>query len=270
MFNQMNNTVFPVRITPEVASRLLIRNSNNRSISQRKILEYADHMKNGRWKLNGETIKITEDGNILDGQHRLEACVKANITFNTYIVKVKDATSFDTIDIGKKRTGSDTLSVIGEKHTVILAAVLNMVAEYKYAEEIRERRFNISTLHIKELLRENPGIQDSVSYAVAKYNKIQRLISKTVLGFCHFILTSIDADEAENFLDRVVSGECLSKGSAELLLRNKLIAENRNSRGALPNRYVVALIFKAWNMKRLGKTGALLKFLDSETFPIPK
>lgn len=270
MINAINNMVLPIPITPELASRLLLRNTNNRAVSQRKVAEYANHMKLGMWKLNGETIKITEDGKILDGQHRLEACVKSNTSFSTYIVEVKDDTSFDTIDIGKKRNGSDTLSTLGEKNTVTLSAVLNMAAQYQEERDITRIRYAVSTLDIKKLLEENPGIQESVSYAVAKYNRLERIVSKTVLAFCHFILSSVDANEAELFLERLTSGEDLSRGSAELLLRNKLIFENTNNRSALPNRYVVALIFKAWNMKRSGKTGALLKFLDSEAFPIPK
>ena len=112
----MENSIKPVRIDPEFARVLLEMNTNNRPKSIKLIREYAEDMVAGKWKLNGETIKITADGSkILDGQHRLEACILSGTPFDTYFVEVEDASSFDTIDIGRKRTGSDVFAIRGEK-----------------------------------------------------------------------------------------------------------------------------------------------------------
>ncbi|MBX3482399.1 hypothetical protein [Phenylobacterium sp.] len=54
-------------ITPEIAERLLQANSLNRRISGPVVERYARDMKAGRWKLNGQTIKISARGRLLDG-----------------------------------------------------------------------------------------------------------------------------------------------------------------------------------------------------------
>ncbi len=48
--------------------------------------EYANAMKSGEWKYNGESIKVCTDGSLLDGQHRLEACIESGVTFDTLLV----------------------------------------------------------------------------------------------------------------------------------------------------------------------------------------
>ena len=58
-------------ITPDMAAQMLERNTMNRNISQLNVTRYANDMASGAWEQNGETIKIAEDGTILDGQHPL-------------------------------------------------------------------------------------------------------------------------------------------------------------------------------------------------------
>jgi hypothetical protein len=58
-------------ITLEIAERLLQANSLNRRISGPVVERYARDMKAGRWKLNGQTIKISSRGRLLDGHRRI-------------------------------------------------------------------------------------------------------------------------------------------------------------------------------------------------------
>lgn len=62
-----------VRITPQLAEELLARNTFNRKPSQRKIRRYAAMMRDGEWQLNGEPLKFSAAGRLLDGQSRLQA-----------------------------------------------------------------------------------------------------------------------------------------------------------------------------------------------------
>ena len=48
------------RITPEIATDYLKRNTNNyRRMSRSKIFQYARDMKKGQWQLNGQPILPT-------------------------------------------------------------------------------------------------------------------------------------------------------------------------------------------------------------------
>jgi hypothetical protein len=64
-------------ITPEMAERILSGKAPNRHVSAGVIHKYARDMVAGRWRLNGQTIKISSSGKLLDGQHRLEAAKKS-------------------------------------------------------------------------------------------------------------------------------------------------------------------------------------------------
>ena len=75
------------KITPEMAKLTLSEtNKKNRPFSSAKVIDYSKDMQNENWSLNGETIKFGSDGLLKDGQHRLEACVRANTAFGTHLV----------------------------------------------------------------------------------------------------------------------------------------------------------------------------------------
>lgn len=93
-----------VTITPDIATKLLENNQNNRPINLTRVKALAQDMLIGKWEVNGETIKIYEDGTLADGQHRLSACVMSGVPFQTYIVRNLHKEVLPTIDCGEKRS----------------------------------------------------------------------------------------------------------------------------------------------------------------------
>src|ERR1039458_6783003 len=97
------NATTPVRIRVMVAPAtakhwLEIANKKNRKKVDGHWLEIAIEMEEGRYKYNGLPILFGSDGVLLDGQHRLTACVEAGVTFDTDVVFGLDPTVLDTID----------------------------------------------------------------------------------------------------------------------------------------------------------------------------
>jgi hypothetical protein len=83
----------------------------------------ARDMKGGRWVLNGQTVKLAWNGTVPDGQHRLYACIEAQVPFRTIVVTGVDPEAQDTIDIGLGRKLSDSLAMNEEVNSAILGAV---------------------------------------------------------------------------------------------------------------------------------------------------
>lgn len=113
-----------VKITPEMATEMLTKNLDNRKVRPKTVTEYASYMRNGQWIENGETILMSDDGFILNGQHRLSAIVMSNISikFLIVIVKSKDGkgklTPMDIIqDRGAVRSHTDIsgIDVFGDR-----------------------------------------------------------------------------------------------------------------------------------------------------------
>ena len=84
-------------ITPDIARKLLQNNKKNRPIVRNNLDLLCNELLNGNFKLNGETIKISNLGNVLDGQHRLIAVVRTGVPIETMIVYGLNEEVFATI-----------------------------------------------------------------------------------------------------------------------------------------------------------------------------
>ena len=119
-----------VTITPEIAKELLKHNVGNRKINQANVKRIAEDMIAGDYKLNGETIKIYEDGTLADGQHRLMACVLSGVPFETYIIKGIKKDVLPTIDAGKQRSLVESLNMIGCGVDKLILPAINYYFNY--------------------------------------------------------------------------------------------------------------------------------------------
>lgn len=54
-------------ITPKKARELLKLNTRNRKLSKALVSKYAGDMRAGRWPYNGDPIRVSKDGVLLDG-----------------------------------------------------------------------------------------------------------------------------------------------------------------------------------------------------------
>lgn len=112
-------------ITPAMAAEYLKSNVVNRRLYSKAINTYADDMANGKWNLDGESIKFDELGRMIDGQHRLNACVKCGKPFTTIVMRGLPEESFVTLDSGKVRTPGDVLSIMEIPNATNIAATIS-------------------------------------------------------------------------------------------------------------------------------------------------
>ena len=111
-------------ITPDIARDYLEQNvSNNRNISDRHVAALARDIKAGRYAQNGETLKFSPEGELLDGQHRLWGCIVADKPFTTAVVR--GVTSLDDVDRARPRTISNVMEIHGYPTPAKLGVVLS-------------------------------------------------------------------------------------------------------------------------------------------------
>lgn len=101
-----------VNITPEIAEEMLTHNINNRHLNPGLADKYAADMKNGDWQLNGETIVFSEDGVLMDGQHRLHGIIRAGVAVPMTVVRGVDR-NVKLFNCGRKRNTRDIMSIYG-------------------------------------------------------------------------------------------------------------------------------------------------------------
>lgn len=258
----MNITAKIEVIGVKEAADYLQYNTNNRPIRQSHVDHLADEMLSGRWKFNGESIVFDNQGVLRNGQHRLTAILKARWREAFLVVRGIDPSAFSTMDCGRSRSGQDALSLLGHQNARVKANVIVWVEKYY------NNRINTTSKWGSEK-RTSPS---KVVELASKYNNLvvcekgRSLGVQTIFNVCKYIFTALDYEMAEDFLQKVETGENLTADDQEYLLRNRLIA-NRTSRSKLNNNYILALFIKAWNNKRSGRVVKCLKVSEGEDFP---
>ena len=102
---------FKLLVTPEIATEWLERNYCNRPILEPQVEDYVRAMHNGNWVNNGDTVKFSKTGELIDGQHRLTAIKKSGIAQFLLITTGLEKTTH--IDDGRKRSPRDQVLVSG-------------------------------------------------------------------------------------------------------------------------------------------------------------
>ncbi len=260
-------------ITPQLARDMLrysqrgaINTKNkNRKLSRAKVKKYAEDMKSGQWCLTGEPIIISDDGEILNGHHRLEASHEANVGFIAPVTYgVTDALSFAHIDVGNMRSRSQVLEMAGVK---VNANVLSRVAMLSKAFENTSNPYafrgtqgtSFQPAEILAYVEKNEELALSVDFVakVVKRHKLESQASEAVYAFAHCLIKQKLNDMPQNqslelspetYLTRIISSLGLeSEDDIEYQVRNYLqsLIHESSSYSLLCK---LSAIFKGWNM----------------------
>jgi hypothetical protein len=260
-----------IDVTPEIAEQWLSRNPNNRNLRSQVINSYARDMLSGSWVLNGETVKISSEGQLLDGQHRLSAVVQAGATVPMIVVGNIPSEVMATVDAGAKRTYADALKLQGEENTSVLAAVTRRAVLWSGGYRTKIGSLSPTPHEMNEYLQDNRRLRTSAEIAVKLANRT--LLPASIIGFCHWLLSDLDPDEAGWFLARLADGDGLSADDPIAALRNRIV-KMRVGGGRVNETEALALVIMAWNARRAGETRSKLQLprggLTSENFPEPR
>ena len=100
-------------ITPARATELLKNNKGNRPLKYRVVASLARDIQNGNFKTTHQGISIGLDGRLLDGQHRLAACVLADTPITVYVTYDMPEELMTFVDAGVSRSFADRASLSG-------------------------------------------------------------------------------------------------------------------------------------------------------------
>lgn len=251
-------------ITPDLAAKYLTRNKRNRPFSDRYARYLAAAIRRGEWNgLNGESIKFTENGDLCDGQHRLNAVIKAGIATTMLVVRGLGEGAFDTLDSGKKRSAADVMALHGEKNYVVLAANARTVAAIEAGGEFGRV---LTTPEVQAALERHPTLRDWVN----RYTSL-KTIGRVAVSVVPAVVTlgaeRSGAEVGERFLTAMNTGADLPSDSPILLLRDRLITA-KAARTRLKQIEMAGYTIKAWNAYVTGRPMKLLRFGRDEQFPL--
>ncbi len=216
----------------------------------------------GEWQLNGDAIRVSVSGRLLDGQHRCAAVVQSGQSIPAILVTGLSDDVFATIDRGVGRSTGDVLSIRGDANYINLAAITRMLHIYRRSGSPYNGNPDNAPTSLQQLalVDEHPELHDSARWA-SSHKWSRRLLTPSFAGFCHFVFTKKDRAAAASFFAGLETGVGLEAGSPVLLLRTRLL-ESQAGKEKLSPLYKAALVFKAF---RLHCDGASLKSLRVRT-----
>lgn len=247
MYTKHNYTVTP----QEAREWLDTKNSRNRPVSENAVAKYAQEMAQGRWVENSQPIIFGESKQLLNGQHRLHACVRSGKPFVTTITwGVPDAV-FDSIDDANSRSFADVLHIKGETGSILLSAGLRFLWIYSRGEIERRdlRKGQIATKPLLEAtLEKNPKIRSSVKfYSMLKSRPGGLLIPAGMAIGLHYLFSLVDEKKADEFFTRLQSGLELTEDNPVYILRNRLIAGQKEASTKLTPPAMYYYVVISWN-----------------------
>jgi hypothetical protein len=257
-------------IEPAQAEAWLGLNKRNRNIRKAYVVSLADAIRRGEWQLNGDAIRFSKDGDLLDGQHRLHAIVEAGVPIRSLVVSGLDLEAQDTIDRGAKRTLGDVFTIHGITEAKAMAAAASWLHRFEAgtAGKGQGGATTVSPAQALAVYERNPDLHDSIRAGRLMADSGLRLRPSAAVAL-HYLFAKIDRLDADQFFDALANGTGLAAGDPVLVLRNALI---RNASQRLRQRpaVLVAWTIKAWNYWRAGRKIQLIMWREQEGYPVPK
>lgn len=249
-----------ITITPAIAQMLLKRNTSNRRLSELRVDGLALAMTQDKFKFNGDSIRVSETGVLLDGQHRLSAIVKSGKPQEMLLVTGLPDDVFTTIDIGSARSTSDFLSIKAMNNPVTLAAAAVVACAfdtYGFPETKNARRFIIKEdIYLRSIT--DLELQEA-SDTISSNKALRKLYSPSYVIWCFYLFCKKDKVKAVSFMHELACGETSYKNSPVTALRNPLVLGDLRKDN--PNK-VCAYFFRAFRAYLAHEELKVIRFGD--------
>lgn len=265
-------------ITPQVAKEYLKHNTKNRygcKGNPDTIASLAEDMRSGLWKLNGEPIIFDAGGVLVDGQHRLFACIKAGVSFQSLVVRGVDEDSFSTVDIGLPRKAGQILSLQNAPNANDAAAAItrfySLIAGSTTVAGNAQRLTNYkkTKTQVVDFYNSHKAIVDIVCshHNAIKHRGLRFLSSSTINGISLFLIIEkhYSVEKVFSFFDQLMTGNDVENKTI-LLLRERLLKDKLGQQ-RMTSWSKFAIIVKAWNCFVSGTEVRQLKISAQEQTP---
>lgn len=122
-----------VTASPALAHRLLqLQAQHQRRVNQRTVDQLTNDHRSGQFVYTGDTIKFSNGGMGIDGQHRCEAQVAAGATVKILMVIGVNPAAIEKMDLNRRRNASDVHNTRGDSRivpTAIMTAAIGVESQ---------------------------------------------------------------------------------------------------------------------------------------------
>lgn len=248
------------RITPAIARNMLEHNTHNRGM---KRTNFASAMENGEWILTGSSIVFDENGILVDGQNRLNACATSGVSFDTIVVRGIPMSAQTVIDVGTRRSVADQLKLAGIPQPTLVQSIgiALMLSDMHGIENgmVWSRGYtrNVTTTALTSFCLNS--YEHRIKPLVSPVRRVSTKFScpSGPLGVI-FEKFSERPDDFSFFVDDLCADYSSRRPIG--LLANELLKSKTSKDGKLSNTTIAAYIIKAWNAYLRGEEPKFLRF----------
>lgn len=257
-------------ITPDVARQMLESGSINRTPSSAAIKRLSEEMKSGTWVLNGDWIRISSDNKMFDGQHRLLACIQANVPFTTFVMRDCDEEAImKSLDIGRKRSFADYLTFKGYKNTRNLGAMVRGLAiwrsgSYNVGSGNEQVSHLLSFDNLYRVLESNSWLDEQSHLAQKVSTSVHIPVSIFAALFSEF--DQLDPSDNVYFWEQLSGDIGHEKGDPIYVLRKTFLSHYAN-KIKKSDKERLGMVIKAWNAFRGGEHISHIRFAPGGARP---
>lgn len=274
VYHQLQTVIVgEVIITPEAADKILRehnRPEGNRRILATQLSLLSRSILAGDFILTGETIIFDTNGNVINGQHRLTACVEANRSIPALVVLGVAANAFSVLDQHAKRTVGQVLQMLNHTNANALGASLMVLNNFLSTGIMYRAGHGMTVGENLRLLAEHPGLHNTIAF-LGSHAKGTRLFGSTSIPIVgHYVFRHIDPAAADLFFASFIDFKIPDgvQWEAPHLLLKRLSSAGMDRGKKLVPRLVSALLIKAWNAYYENRPCKVLKFSDEEDYPM--
>jgi hypothetical protein len=265
-----------VEVTPLLARQWLATAARNRKIHEIWIERYAERMKRGDWMVTDQGIAFNDAEELIDGQHRLHAVVRANRTITMLVTRGLDQRAQLVMDQGIRRQVHEQIALrenweVAPIHLAIAKAMISGVG----GAGDRERQSISSDPQLMERFYKHH--HQAIEWTAVQFTHepfVKGVSIAPVMAPVARAWYAEDHAELMSFCRVVVTGMSEHRNDqAAVALRNWLIAGRErglstgtSKRILIYKKTEIALraFLKAEQLERIGQ-----RQLDRELWPIP-
>ena len=263
-------------ITPQMADKYLAMSPENRvtKTTTRVANTYAEAMKRGEWRLNGECIVFDKEGRPLDGHHRLIAVTIAGIPVTFSVCRGVDREAFTTYNCGLRTNLAQILGMKQVKNSNLIMGMIGININLCNTGRIRANN-GMSSGSTRTVTSDyNVYIADQKSYddtaeLANRLNAYGKVLKTTWIGGVYYFLThkgGYTPLEVLPFFEALCHLETSGVTPCDTL-RNFII-RHRMSNMKIEDGFLAALLIKAWNAYITGRTIKQIRFnQEIEDYP---
>jgi hypothetical protein len=291
-YEKPDHITFKLRtFTDDEIESMLDGGGNFRGMDLRHRDNILTSLRQGWWDpCTGETLGITSEGTLVNGQHRLSAAQiyqrEAGEKLWFWCAMGVDEKSGRNMDQGKNRRLVDYLKHEGVKHPTLVGQITMAQARIAMMPRASTSTLvslcNIGTSYSKE---ESSKLAPSTAFCMDQYRRFSKSINEWaligdrlkgkvsrhgLLVTAGFQFAKTHDMEAKLFFDDLIAGASLKPGDPILTLRERLVSDLRSAgKDKLPGKHVLAYAIKAWVAWNEGRTITTLRWAPTGPKPEP-